>query len=139
MEQHAMMAALCVVAGPAIIQEETGGWNTGHEQPPARMIAETETSPLSRGENQSGVIKMQDHPYVGIWVTGDGRIRQQLRPNGRYAEARGTRENAYTGRYEVEGNTIQYWDDSGFTADGEFIDGVLYHGGMVMRRQEAEE
>ena len=26
-------------------------------------------------------------------------------------------------------------DDTGFTADGEFINDVLYHGGMVLRRQ----
>jgi hypothetical protein len=29
---------------------------------------------------------------------------------------------------------IEYWDDTGFTADGDFIDGVLYHGGMVLCR-----
>ena len=27
--------------------------------------------------------------------------------------------------------------DTGFTADGRFIDGVLYHGGMVLRRRAA--
>ena len=80
----------------------------------------------------------QDHPYLGMWVTEDNHVRQELKPNGRYAEARGTRENAYTGRYEVEGNRIEYWDDTGFTADGEFIDGVLYHGGMVMRRVDGD-
>lgn len=75
------------------------------------------------------------HPYVGMWATADGRIRQQLLANGRYDEARGTRESAYRGRYEVTGNHIEYWDDTGFTADGEFIDGILYHAGMVMTRR----
>ena len=28
------------------------------------------------------------HPYIGMWVTGDGHIRQELLPNGRYDEAR---------------------------------------------------
>jgi hypothetical protein len=76
------------------------------------------------------------HPYVGMWVTADGRIRHELLANGRYDEARGTRESAYQGRYEIEGNHIQYWDDTGFTADGDFIDGVLHHAGMVLFRRE---
>ena len=74
------------------------------------------------------------HPYVGMWVTDDGRVRHELLPNGRYDEARGQRESAYQGRYTVTGNHIDYVDDTGFTADGEFIDDVLYHGGMVLRR-----
>lgn len=77
----------------------------------------------------------QDHPYVGMWVTADGRIRHNLLPNGRYDEARGNRESAYQGRYEVKGDEIFYWDDTGFTADGKFIDGVLHHGGMILYRR----
>ncbi|PWC29103.1 Atu4866 domain-containing protein [Teichococcus aestuarii] len=75
------------------------------------------------------------HPYAGMWVTADGRIRHHLLPNGRYEEARGGRECAYKGRYAVAGSHIEYWDDTGFTADGDFIDGVLHHGGMVLHRQ----
>lgn len=74
------------------------------------------------------------HPYVGLWVTEDGHIRHELLPNNRYVEARGNRERAYLGRYEVSGTHIDYWDDTGFTADGDFRDGVLYHAGMVLRR-----
>lgn len=77
-----------------------------------------------------------DHPYVGIWVTADGHVRHNLLPNGRYDEARGRRESAYQGRYEVRGDEIFYWDDTGFTADGKFIDGVLHHGGMILYRRE---
>lgn len=76
----------------------------------------------------------QTHPYVGMWITADGRIRHNLLPNGRYDEARGRRESAYQGLYEVRGNHIDYWDDTGFTADGEFIDGVLHHAGMILYR-----
>ncbi|MFB9948182.1 Atu4866 domain-containing protein [Rhizobium puerariae] len=80
--------------------------------------------------------KMQQHPYVGMWVTADGRIRQELLPNGRYDEARGSRQSAYQGRYEVTGNRINYWDDTGFTADGLFVDiDTLHHGGMTFFRQ----
>lgn len=76
------------------------------------------------------------HPYVGMWVTNDGYVRHELLPNGRYDEARGTRESAYQGRYEITGTHIEYWDDTGFTADGDFVDpNTLHHGGMVFRRR----
>jgi len=78
------------------------------------------------------------HSYVGMWVTDDGVIRQELRPDGRYDEARGARRSAYQGRYEVRGNHIDYWDDSGFTADGTFVnENELHHGGMVFHRERA--
>lgn len=86
--------------------------------------------------DQQGDTQMNQHPYVGMWVTDDGRIRHELLPNGRYDEARGTRESAYQGRYEVKGNQIDYWDDTGFTADGVFVDeNTLHHGGMIFRRR----
>jgi hypothetical protein len=98
--------------------------------------------PLHKGhsemnpDTQSTAAATADHPYVGLWVTADRRVRHRLLPNGRYDEARGTRESAYRGRYEVTGNEIFYWDDTGFTADGVFIDGVLHHGGMILYRTE---
>ncbi|WP_197679000.1 Atu4866 domain-containing protein [Auraticoccus monumenti] len=76
---------------------------------------------------------------VGTWVTQDRHIRHELLPDGRYVEARGRREAAYTGRYWMEGNHVEYLDDTGFTADGDFVDGVLHHAGMVMHRVGAEE
>lgn len=80
--------------------------------------------------------KRAPHPYVGLWVTKDHDIRHELLPNGRYVEARGNREKAYEGRYEVAGSHIDYWDDTGFTADGEFVaPNVLHHAGMVLIRQ----
>ncbi|MFI7610392.1 Atu4866 domain-containing protein [Nonomuraea terrae] len=76
------------------------------------------------------------HPYVGMWVTADGHIRQGLTSDGRYDEARGTRKSAYTGRYTVTGNKIDYVDDTGFTADGVFVDAdTLHHGGMIFYRE----
>jgi hypothetical protein len=74
------------------------------------------------------------HPYVGMWKTADGHVRHNLLPGNRYDEARGTRESAYRGRYEVTGDHIEYWDDTGFTADGDFVNGVLHHGGMILYR-----
>lgn len=76
--------------------------------------------------------------YVGMWVTDDGHIHHELLPGGRYDEARGDRESAYRGSYILTGDHIDYLDDTGFTADGEFVDGVLYHAGMVLRRVDAQ-
>lgn len=79
----------------------------------------------------------RNHPYIGMWVTGDGRIRQELLATGRYDEARGNRKSAYQGRYQVRGNHIDYWDDTGFTADGKFVDpDTLHHGGMIFYREK---
>jgi uncharacterized protein (DUF2225 family) len=77
------------------------------------------------------------HPYTGMWVTADGYIRHELLPEGRYDEARGAQRSAYQGRYWIEGDHIEYADDTGFTADGDFRDGVLYHAGMVLYRETA--
>ncbi len=76
------------------------------------------------------------HPFVGMWVTADGHIRHELLPNGRYDEQRGARKSAYRGRYAIVGNHIEYVDDTGFTADGDFVDGVLHHGGMIFYREQ---
>ncbi|QKG18705.1 hypothetical protein ACTIVE_0339 [Actinomadura verrucosospora] len=77
-----------------------------------------------------------DLDVVGMWVTADGHIRQELLPDGRYDEARGERQSAYTGRYTVTGSHIDYIDDTGFTATGDVRDGVLYHEHLVLYRQQ---
>jgi hypothetical protein len=41
-------------------------------------------------------------------------------------------------RYWMDGNHIDYLDDSGFTADGDFVDGMLHHAGMIFRRSSRE-
>ena len=74
--------------------------------------------------------------YIGMWVTDDNRVRHNLLSNGRYDEARGDRESAYQGKYWVKGNHIEYKDDTGFTADGDFKEGILYHGGMVLHKRD---
>lgn len=76
------------------------------------------------------------HPYAGMWVTADGHLRHELLPDGRYIEARGEHEGACEGRYEVTGAHIEYRDDTGFTADGDFVEpDVLHHDGMVLYRR----
>jgi len=73
--------------------------------------------------------------YIGMWVTEDGNIRHKLLSNNRYDEARGNKESAYQGSYQVTGNQIDYKDDTGFTADGAFRNGILYHSGMVLFKE----
>lgn len=68
------------------------------------------------------------HPYAGMWVTADGHIRHELLPNG-------SRKSAYQGRYAITSDHIDYVDDTRFTADGDFIDGVLHHAGMILYRE----
>ncbi|CAH1689430.1 conserved exported hypothetical protein [Hyphomicrobiales bacterium] len=102
----------------------------------ATAVAIASPQHTSQGQRDASETTMQQHPYVGLWVTDDGHVRHELLPNGRYDEARGSRESAYRGRYEVTGRHIDYWDDTGFTADGDFIDkNTLHHGGMVLRRK----
>ncbi|CAM5647691.1 hypothetical protein MAUB1S_11201 [Mycolicibacterium aubagnense] len=102
------------------------------------MLSATSAS-ASESVTNSNILKEQEmtqHPYVGMWSTDDGRVRHELLPDGRYDEARGSRQSAYQGRYEVTGTHIEYWDDTGFTADGDFVDeNTLHHGGMILRRQ----
>ncbi|MFJ8739738.1 Atu4866 domain-containing protein [Embleya sp. NPDC127516] len=74
---------------------------------------------------------------IGMWVTADGHIRRELRPDGRYDEARGTRHSAYTGSYTVTGAHLDYVDDTGFTATGDIRDGVLHHEHLVLYRESA--
>ena len=50
---------------------------------------------------------------AGMWVTQDGKLRQELLADNRYGEAHGGRRHAYQGRYEVTGTRIHYWDDIG--------------------------
>lgn len=76
------------------------------------------------------------YKYVGIWVTQNGFIRHELLPNGRYDEARGNKKSAFQGRYTLTGDHIDYVDDTGFTADGEFREGILYHAGMILYREQ---
>lgn len=117
MKQLSVIVTITLSAGAAVLPAQKG-------------LAQMNTDQVPTSQ------PVQNHPYVGMWITADGRIRHNLLPNGRYDEARGDRESAYQGRYEVRGNHIDYWDDTGFTADGEFIDGILHHAGMILYRKE---
>ena len=76
----------------------------------------------------------KDSPYLGMWVDETDFLHQELTADGRYDETRGGRPNAFQGQFWIEGERIDYLDDLGFWAFGEFRDGVLYHAGYVLRR-----
>jgi hypothetical protein len=104
---------------------------------PARFAATILAATLATPVLPENPLAQANHPYAGMWVTDDDQVRHELLPNGRYVEARGRREGAYRGRYEVRGTRVDYWDETGFTADGDFVDAdTLHHGGMVLRRRE---
>jgi Agrobacterium tumefaciens protein Atu4866 len=98
-------------------------------------VAQPQPKPQAAAQRHTNTANEPDF-YVGMWVTQDGHIRHELLPGGRYDEARGSRKSAYQGRYSLIGDHIDYLDDTGFTADGEFKDGVLYHAGMVLYREQ---
>jgi putative ligand-binding protein with streptavidin-like fold len=99
------------------------------------MAAQSGTDVQATETRSKGNGTMTAQTFVGMWVTADGHIRHELLPNGRYDEARGSKRSAYQGRYVITGTHIDYVDDTGFTADGDFVDGVLHHAGMILRRE----
>ncbi|MEV7284946.1 Atu4866 domain-containing protein [Streptomyces sp. NPDC093252] len=72
-------------------------------------------------------------PRVGVWIDRNDFLHQELTPDGRYDETRGGRPHAYQGRYWIDGDRIDYLDDLGFWAYGEFRDNELHHAGYVMK------
>jgi hypothetical protein len=121
------VAAALAMASLSLI----ASWADSPQSAPSSNLTK-EKSMVTATEAESDV---PTHPYVGMWVTRDGYIRHDLLPHDRYDEARGKTKSAYQGRYLVTGNHIDYWDDTGFTADGEFREGILYHAGMVLHRE----
>ncbi|MFI1734467.1 Atu4866 domain-containing protein [Streptomyces acidicola] len=93
--------------------------------------ADTTTAPAPAGAPAHD----PSHPFLGMWVDDDDFVRQELLPDGRYDEARGDRPRAYQGRYWITGNRIDYLDDLGFWAFGEFQDGSLHHAGYRFTRR----
>ncbi|SDD97071.1 Atu4866 domain-containing protein [Auraticoccus monumenti] len=83
---------------------------------------------------QPPVVADAEHGYAGMWIDDTGFLHQELLPDGRYDETRGGRPHAYQGRYWITGDHIEYLDDLGFWAYGEFRDGVLHHGGYRLTR-----
>ncbi|WP_078651443.1 Atu4866 domain-containing protein [Streptomyces xylophagus] len=85
---------------------------------------------------EAGVPATQDltgNPRVGVWIDENDFLHQELTADGRYDETRGGRPHAYEGRYWIGGDRIDYLDDLGFWAFGEFRGEELRHSGYAMR------
>src|SRR5687767_4918361 len=111
-----MTSDLCGAGGSGFLASPTAGRRrlspiTDHEEIDVqRTFATLMIAALLSQSVKAEETEMQaNHPYVGLWVTEDSYIRHELLPNGRYVEARGTRERAYEGRYQVMGTHIDYW------------------------------
>lgn len=76
---------------------------------------------------------MTGSPRVGVWIDKNDFLHQKLTADGRYDETRGGRPHAYQGRYWIDGDRIDYLDDLGFWAFGEFRGEELHHAGYAMR------
>ena len=76
----------------------------------------------------------RDDPRWGTWRDRTGFLDQHLLPDGRYAETRAGRPDAYTGACWLHRERIVYLDDTGFWAFGRFLHDELHHAGFVMDR-----
>ena len=93
-------------------------------------------STLIKPTNNHLEVMKPKEDFTGLWVTEDGYIRHELLTGGRYDEAKGGKRCAYKGSYTITGNHIDYKDDTGFTADGEFKGDILHHGGHISYRHK---
>lgn len=71
---------------------------------------------------------------LGTWIDENDFVHQHLTADGRYDETRGGREHAYQGAFWITGDRIDYRDDLGFWAFGEFANGVLQHAGYTFHK-----
>ncbi|MGY1523778.1 Atu4866 domain-containing protein [Streptomyces sp. MN3] len=67
-------------------------------------------------------------------MTRTGFLRQELTADVRYDETRRGRTHAHQGRFWVDGDRVDYLDDLGFRAYGEFKGDELHHAGYVTKR-----
>ncbi|MBE1878803.1 Atu4866 domain-containing protein [Myceligenerans pegani] len=82
----------------------------------------------------SGVSDDDARRWHGAWHDPGRDMTQHLLPGGRYTETRDGRRDAWTGSYWVCEDRITYFDDTGFWAFGQLVDGVLHHAGFILRR-----
>lgn len=79
--------------------------------------------PLSRAERA----------VLGRWISEDGAIRLDLRPNGRFGKQR-DQAPSHGGRYEVDASRLYFESDAGQVWRGELRRGQLAFGEKRFRR-----
>ncbi|CAN7691848.1 Atu4866 domain-containing protein [Bosea sp. LjRoot237] len=70
---------------------------------------------------------------LGRWVSEDGAIRLDLRPNGRFGKQR-DQAPSHAGRYEVDASLLYFESDAGHVWRGELRRGQLAFGEKRFRR-----
>ena len=95
----------------------------------------TVNAPAQPDRSHAGEVAPSDSPYVGMWIDETDFLHQELTADGRYDETRGGRPHAFQGAFWIDGDRIDYLDDLGFWAFGEFVDGVLHHGPYILNRR----
>ena len=73
----------------------------------------------SRGQQRAGQPQGREQVKIDLRRSLAGQLMRQPHPPQ---------------SLEMTGDHIDYVDDTGFTADGDFVNDVLYHAGMVLRR-----
>lgn len=94
----------------------------------------TMTAP-TRPDHVPGVAAPSNSPYVGMRIDESDFLHQELAANGRYDETRGGRPHAFQGAFWIDGDRIDYLDDLGFWAFGQFKEGTLHHGPYILNRR----
>jgi len=74
-----------------------------------------------------------ERAVIGRWVSEDGVIRLDLRPNGRFGKQR-EQAPAHAGRYEVDASRLYFESDAGHVWSGEVRRGQLAFGEKRFRR-----
>lgn len=87
-----------------------------------------------RGETLTPTASNMPRERLGTWIDQNDFVHQHLSADGRYDETRGGREHAYQGRFWINGDRIDYRDDLGFWAYGEFVGDTLQHAGYTFHR-----
>ncbi|GAA1742375.1 Atu4866 domain-containing protein [Microbacterium paludicola] len=95
----------------------------------------TVNAPAQLDRSHVGEVSPSASPYVGMWIDQSDFLYQELTADGRYDETRGGRPHAFQGSFWIDGDRIDYLDDLGFWAFGEFVDGVLHHGPYILNRR----
>lgn len=91
----------------------------------------TDPSPSTRTVSDSADATSE---WLGTWIDESNFVHQHLTADGRYDETRGGREHAFAGDFWINGDRIDYRDDLGFWAFGEFRGNILQHAGYTFHR-----
>ncbi|WP_120009887.1 Atu4866 domain-containing protein [Teichococcus vastitatis] len=76
--------------------------------------------------------------FSRFWRPGDAAARESRADHQLHVEARGRPARVCLRQDEVAGTHIEYGDETGFTAGGNFVDvNAPHHGGLVLRRRAA--